>query len=148
MGTRSAIGIYSSVTKTIHASYCHWDGYWDGVGDMLLKHYTDPRKIDELISHGDISVLDENIYPPKGVRHNFDERHKGSTLFYGRDRGDEDTEYGEYENVQEIIDNIDCAYVYVFSNGHWFGYDVMTGEIRVDGVGVEDRSVLTPALKV
>lgn len=46
---------------TVKSIYCHWDGYPEGVGKMLLQHYTNPDKVDELVAIGNISSLHETI---------------------------------------------------------------------------------------
>lgn len=56
MSTRSRIGLELASGK-IKSIYCHWDGYPEGVGATLKAHYTNPEKIEELLSLGDISCL-------------------------------------------------------------------------------------------
>ena len=71
MSTRSRIGIVrdSNARKIVVESvYCHFDGYPDGVGQMLLDHWTDPAKVEHLISLGDLSSLGSEI----GEKHDFD----------------------------------------------------------------------------
>lgn len=104
MSTRSRIGIIrlkpGSGTPEVESIYCHFDGYPEGVGQMLLDHWMTPEKIDELLALGDLSCLGSVI----GEKHDFDmhtghwgedgyvegEASKaGWCLFYGRDR-DED----------------------------------------------------------
>ena len=58
MSTRSRIGM-KMLDGSIKSIYCHWDGYPKGVGATLQKHYTDPKKIEELLNLGDISSLGE-----------------------------------------------------------------------------------------
>jgi hypothetical protein len=124
MSTRSRIGIVrdSNATKPVVESvYCHFDGYPEGVGQTLLDHWTDPAKVEHLISLGDLSVLGSEI----GEKHDFDQHMpryydepyvsmlkgldddeagelrkqlqeespngKGWCLFYGRDRGEQDS---------------------------------------------------------
>lgn len=60
MATRSLIGLQEK-DGTIKYVYCHWDGYLEGVGAMLLKHYNTESKLRELLSRGDISTLGETI---------------------------------------------------------------------------------------
>lgn len=56
MSTRCLIARQNknSVTTGI---YCHHDGYPDGVGSILNRHYTSAKSIDRLIRRGDISAL-------------------------------------------------------------------------------------------
>jgi hypothetical protein len=88
MSTRSLIGLLNADKSVTHI-YCHFDGYPDGVGQTLLDHYTDFRKIKELIALGDLSILGSEI----GERHSFDGHHNNEVastwcLAYGRDRNE------------------------------------------------------------
>ena len=60
MATRSAIAKLGK-DGIIKAVYCHNDGYLEYNGKMLNEHYKDESKVDELLAHGDISSLNENI---------------------------------------------------------------------------------------
>lgn len=48
MGTRSRIGM--EVLGQIKSVYVHRDGYLEGVGLTLLKHYSDDAKAAELVA--------------------------------------------------------------------------------------------------
>lgn len=82
MATRSYIGNYRGYI------YCHWDGYPEHNGEILKKYYKDPKKVDELISLGDISILAENIAPDPTTPHTFDNKQKDVVVAYHRDRGE------------------------------------------------------------
>lgn len=119
MGTRSRIGKKLD-DGTVKHCYCHYDGYPEGVGKTLEMHYKDIEKIEELLSFGDISCLEEKIHP-SGI-HNFKISENGVTLFYGRDRGDSDvdaqiTSMEEFESIK-FTTCID--YLYLFSESKWF----------------------------
>jgi len=58
MGTRSYIG--KAINGRVHSIYCHWDGYPEGVGSVLLQHY-DSEKVDGLLELGGISALQETV---------------------------------------------------------------------------------------
>lgn len=60
MSTRSSIAAKLTNGK-FGIIYCHHDGYLDGVGLTLRKHYLDQAKIDELILLGNISSLNESM---------------------------------------------------------------------------------------
>ena len=49
MVTRSMIGKLEA-DGTVTAIYCHWDGYPESVGLMLMKHYRDVAKIDAMMA--------------------------------------------------------------------------------------------------
>ena len=115
--TRSMIGIEEPNGK-ITATYCHYDGYPEGVGKMLKKFYKNPSVIKKLVTLGKqgISTLGKNI----GKKHDFDmpydEKEKlGYTTFYGRDRG----EGGNFTQVSkdrtQIKTNSGEEFLYIWS---------------------------------
>jgi len=57
MATRSLIGMNldNGITKII---YCHWDGYPEHNGQLLVNEYTSPSAVLELMELGDLSSLD------------------------------------------------------------------------------------------
>lgn len=60
MSTRARIGIQLE-SGTIRSVYCHHDGYLDGVGETLKKHYNKPELVRKLVNLGDFSSLRETI---------------------------------------------------------------------------------------
>lgn len=56
MGTRSRIGI-EMPDHSVVSVYCHWDGYPEHNGKILVEHYLDRDKVQELIDGGGISCL-------------------------------------------------------------------------------------------
>ncbi len=126
MSTHSAI---IQKTETGYKGiYCHWDGYPEGVGVTLLAHYNDEKKVSELISLGDVSNLCERIIP--NGPHSFDKPETGCTVFYGRDRGEENVGFQECgpDSLKFLIKSYDHDYAYVFENGKWTvnGKDLQT----------------------
>ena len=114
MSTRSYICIENE-DKTITGIYCHSDGYLTYNGAMLIDHYKDRKKVEELISLGDVSTLQPKLYPKKDKCHSFeyDERQEGVCVFYGRDRGDTDIQ-ASIVNFEELNENFLIEYVYIF----------------------------------
>ena len=55
MATRSRIGIVKE-NGTVESIYCHWDGYPENNGQLLLDNY-DYEMAQGLIELGDISSL-------------------------------------------------------------------------------------------
>lgn len=109
MSTRSYIGNYRGYI------YCHWDGYPEHNGEILKKYYKDPKKVDELISLGDISVLSENVNPDPSKPHNFDNKQENVVVAYHRDRGE------PWEDVKPMVMSKDfeakdtsIEYIYYF----------------------------------
>lgn len=104
MGTRSRVAVmHGDVCKSV---YCHYDGYLEYTGDILLKHY-DSVKANELISRGDNS----------GVKPTLDEMN-----FY-KDRGEEDVGYIVAHTFEEFLDQVSSCfaeYYYVMRDGVWY----------------------------
>jgi hypothetical protein len=84
MGTQSIIA-YASIDGIYIGTSCNFDGYPSGVGKILYNHYTDPRKVMELVSGGEMSSLDKHCDRPKG--HTLDNPVKDYTIYYHRDHG-------------------------------------------------------------
>ena len=118
MATRSNIAIVNQ-DGSITGIYCHWDGYPEYVGKMLLNHYNNVGIVNELLDLGDLSQLCEKLYSDNNS-HTFDKPQKGVCVAYGRDRGDTGTDsrtfedLGEYEHFGSGVD-----YQYLFEDGKW-----------------------------
>jgi hypothetical protein len=56
MGTRSRIGI-EMPDHTVVSVYCHWDGYVEHNGKILVEHYQNREDVQELIDGGSMSTL-------------------------------------------------------------------------------------------
>ena len=134
MATRSNIGIVN-LDKSITGIYCHYDGYPEYVGKMLLNHYNNVDIVNGLMNLGDLSSLSEKLYSTDF--HTFDEPEEGVCISYGRDRGDTGSDsrtfedLGEYEHFGSGVD-----YQYLFEDGKWMyrctykdGWSDLTPEI-------------------
>jgi hypothetical protein len=119
MGTRSRVGLMQK-DGTVKHSYVQYDGYVDGVGITLAHHYDKIDKVEELLSFGDMSCLEEKIHP-SGI-HNFEISENGVTLFYGRDRGESnvDAQVTTMEEFESVMFTTCIDYLYLFSEGKWF----------------------------
>lgn len=120
MGTRSRIGVMHG--DKLKSVYCHWDGYLDHNGAILLEHY-DSAKANHLVALGDISSLDNEVEIPEGETHSFQVPLKGVTTFYGRDRGETGVEYTVHEDFQSFLehcDNCGAEYYYIMKDGTWY----------------------------
>ena len=113
MSTRSYI-CKENKDGTYTGIYCHSDGYLTYNGAMLVDHYNDRDKVDKLISLGDLSILYPNIDPDPELPHSFEDRQDDVCVFYGRDRGEKDTEAKEVD-----LDNI--------NSDHWIEYCYVYG---------------------
>lgn len=123
MATRSAIAIKHG--DRIKSVYCHWDGYIDHNGRILLDSYQSSPKVNNLIALGDISSLRNEI----GEKHDFGFRPEEGTpeyewtTFYGRDREEENLEFKSFGSEEEFVkyyDAMGVEYYYIFDNGVWF----------------------------
>ena len=129
MATRAIIAKLDD--KGVKAIYNHSDGYLEHAGRILDKHYRDESKVDELLAHGDVSMLDENI----GVKIDFNDyktRYANKQCkFYMRDRGEKYKHAEQLKDETELIEfsnNCDVDFIYMFAYGYWYVYDIHNGE--------------------
>ena len=123
MATCSAIGIITD--RYIYGIYCHWDGYPENNGRMLVEHYNTIDQIWELIKLGDLSSLGEKI----GEQHNEKFAHQvleGNTgkfcTYYDRDYKRGPHPYSTFQTRTEFKDNFQragCEYFYLFEDDQW-----------------------------
>ena len=123
MATRSFI-IVANPKGDFTGSYCHSDGYLSHNGRILLEHYSSKGKARELIRLGSLSSLGKRAAPINPEAHSFDEGETGTTVAYGRDRGEpwEAVKPDTADTLAELVqlaDESGCEYVYLFWNGHW-----------------------------
>ena len=104
MGTRSRVAVmHGDVCKSV---YCHYDGYLDYTGRILLEHY-DSVAANHLISRGDNS----------GVKETVEEMN-----FYA-DRGEEGVEHRVAHSFDEFLEQVESCwaeYYYVMRDGEWY----------------------------
>jgi len=131
MSTNALIG-YQADDGSIYHVYCHYDGYYTGVGKMLQTHYKDLEQVKALISLGDMSSLEENIE---------------KTVYYGRDRGEEgispqiDHSLGRFQARSKS-----AYYKYLFTNGQWYCASGSYGELMPMSATIGHETMLyTPA---
>jgi hypothetical protein len=114
----------------VKSVYCHWDGYLAHNGKILNEYYTSAQA-NELVALGDLSSLRSSI----GVEHAFShydtemnqeeyfKLYGEMTTFYGRDRGEENTEFKVAHTFAEFLEQCDnCAaeYYYIMKDGVWY----------------------------
>lgn len=100
MATRSAIGLKLS-DGTIQAVYCHWDGYLENNGQILLDDYKTVQDVQKIIDKGYLSSLE------------------------GLDGGhnNDDIEAGTYKDETDFVNNFAYGgvhYYYLFKNNNWY----------------------------
>ena len=110
MSTRSVIAIENS-DGTLTGVYCHHDGYTEHHAPILKNNYDTEEKIRELLSFGDMSILEKSIK---------------TCVFYNRDRGEDaaDVKADTYDTFKNLnTARWDCEYFYIFRNNSWECYD-------------------------
>jgi hypothetical protein len=139
MGTRSRIGVMHG--DNVKSIYCHYDGYIEGVGKTLLKHY-DSARANHLVALGDLSTIGNVIgeahpfspfdLPPElaGMSLNdFNARFGEMCTFYGRDRGEKHTEWQVATTFDQFLGqcyNSAADYYYIMRDGTWYVGDTYT----------------------
>lgn len=129
MSTRSFI-CKEQPDGSYYGIYCHSDGYLTYNGAMLLDHYSDVQKVDELLSFGDMSILREKIHPDSTRPHSFDydKQQRDVCVFYGRDRGEKETSARIL--TPEMIKDSWCEYLYVFGKDGVWRYCEILSEVE------------------
>ena len=104
MGTRSRVGVmHGDVCKSV---YCHYDGYLDHTGKILLNHY-DSEQANQLVARGDNSGVQETI---------------AEMRFYS-ERGEKDVDWQAAHSFKEFLDQVQACfaeYYYVMRDGVWY----------------------------
>jgi hypothetical protein len=122
MATRSTIAIQLE-NGTIKQVYCHWDGYLENNGKILMKYYNNAEIIKELISKGSISSLGKDINPIKDLIHEFNSPQKDVCVFYSRDRNEE-LYIDSFENFEEYSKNGNFEeFNYIFKDNEWYYFE-------------------------
>ena len=114
MATRSTIGIIDNRTGVVTSIYCHWDGYPEHNGEILVKHWSDPAKIQALMALGSLSSLGEEI----GEKHDFNTKSQSYCTAYGRDRGETQVGSQTHNSLGEFLDNGE-EYNYLWDGVRW-----------------------------
>jgi len=61
MATRSSIAVLDKEKNIIKSIYCHYDGYLEGVGEVLKENYNNLEIVNKLIELGDIPFLAKHL---------------------------------------------------------------------------------------
>ena len=122
MSTRSTISVkiptkmIGKVYENIHGHqvylggeymiiYCHFDGYLDGVGEILQGYYNSFEKAFELVLGGDISSIAESL--------------EGCDYYVRRGESWENNKPAFSDKQPERVED----YLYIFESGKWYVYD-------------------------
>jgi len=106
----------------------HFDGYPEGVGAVLIQHYTDPLKVVELIKHGGMDSLGKEIHPDPRGPHSFENPQDDVCVFYGRDREEDNQVPSTAESLEEFWRRIQ-GYVFI---EYVYTFDVTASKWKVD----------------
>ena len=126
MGTRSRVGVmHGTVCKSV---YCHYDGYLDYTGRILLEHY-DSTKANMLVARGDNSGVKEtleemNFYEPTEPQGEDVEEFVNSTP------------WSVAHTFEEFLDQVEgcCGeYYYVMRDGEWYAGAVYATQGLIKG---------------
>ena len=105
------------------AIYCHRDGSPEGVGRVLAEHYTDNKKVLQLIELGSLVRLGKNI----GGKLDFDRAMTDPSYAADqcvanyRDR-DDPMDIIDFDRLPNSKDEWEIEYFYVFIDGEWYVY--------------------------
>lgn len=130
MGTRSSISMIKE-DGTVSQVYCHWDGYISNNGIILFNYYQEADKVKSLIALGDMSSLYSEIIPSES--HSYNKPQDNVTIFYGRDRGEKNTQAHHFKNVKEFLKEgnfQEYDYVYKEKNKKWYLLDQKENKLR------------------
>jgi hypothetical protein len=111
MGTHAIIAI--QYNDTIQAVYCHWDGYFEGVGKILTENYKTEEKIDLLMSYGEISSLAPEIADCRFYERDMNYDYKDSKVFT------DNIKKSAKEMLTEYAKSVYAEYIYLFVEGVW-----------------------------
>ena len=119
MATRSRIAIEKE-DGTVESIYCHWDGYPENNGLILVENYKDHKKVQALIDLGDISSLAPNVEAGPDTGHTFNDTVDGVVVAYGRDRGETGINKKSHASVPDFFNGDIEEYGYMFTQeGQW-----------------------------
>ncbi len=114
--------------------YCHFDGYLEHNGEILVKHYKSRKKIEELLKLGDLSSLAKKVKPNPKKEHSFEygKRQKDVCVAYNRDRHDNDPENeAQILTKEEMFKNSWIEFFYIFTlDNKWKYYDYKHEELK------------------
>jgi hypothetical protein len=126
MGTRSRVGVmHGNVCKSV---YCHYDGYLDYTGRILLEHY-DSTKANMLVARGDNSGVKEtleemNFYEPTEPTGEDVQEFVNSTPW---------SVAHTFEEFLEQVEGCCGEYYYVMRDGEWYAGAVYATQGLIKG---------------
>ncbi len=103
MGTRSNVA-YATEDNKVFASYCHYDGYIEHNGVVLLKYYNGEKQARDLVDNGYMSSLQPTI----------------DQINEGRVHEDKPIEYRNEFIFMNDLEALWNEFVYLFKEGKWY----------------------------
>jgi len=116
MSTRSHIAI-KNADGTVRSIYHHWDGYLEGVGAVLLEHYTTEDRINKLLDLGDMSMIGSE---PVGYWSDSISRPDPNACMTYRERGESNVDARIFSSLDDYLDHAVEDYTYIFIDGEWY----------------------------
>ena len=105
MGTAAMIGVYNKEDNTVTASYCHYDGYLEGVGRTLVESYNTQYDAEIVSKGGYMSALYDDYFDTRK-----EAVHQDAAI--------------QYDSVSNFLseggDYAGADYLYLFDGGAWF----------------------------
>jgi len=148
MGTRSRIG-YELPDHTVVSVYCHYDGYVEHNGSILVSNYTDRDAVKELIDGGSMSSLrTTHLWLTSAVRDQDGEialDKDGNWVYsptrdaqplYHAERGEElEVDHTSFDEFVSGNSGEEYAYLYDL-NGNWKAYKIGWGKTNTSRVEI------------
>jgi hypothetical protein len=119
--TRSTVAVEDKKGR-ISGTYIHSDGYVDGVGATLKKNYSKADKVNRLLNLGEFGISSLGKSIEGGDGHSFADPKKGETVFYGRDRGEDNDMTSQFKDRETFASNHaeEFAYLYSVKDKKWY----------------------------
>ena len=105
MGTRSNIGYESFHDQSVVVMYCHYDGYLDHNGRILLEHYNSEEDARALVNNGYASSLGSTV----------DEINDGRV---NKDKPETYKSLGNY--ISWNVDPLFIEFIYLWRDDQWW----------------------------
>lgn len=101
MGTHATIAL-EYADNTVGQIYVHWDGYLEYAGKILLTHYQDPFKVQQMMNLGNMTHLGREISSTNPSAHTWSE--DSPCVFYTHieDESDENAAHN-FLNFEEYV---------------------------------------------
>ena len=136
MGTRSRIG-YELPDHSVVSVYCHYDGYVEVNGRILVEHYQDREAVEKLVAGGSMSSLRTTKTWESGIMKDDDNNYildengqiqythsRDPQPMYHTERGDElDVQHTSFDDFCSDMCGEEFVYLYDL-NGNWKAWEI------------------------